>query len=283
MSATLRPPETRASRAGARGPENRVGGFCRRSAMRARGLAPQSQTSRRVAFATATKTASGPSHWPNRDPIEENGGVNLYAFLQNDPIAKYDMLGMWGTSGHTIIASRWLTKYSNYKWIEGSSVDVVGLVDLGSQKVDGDTGSSTDFLNAQSQANSYQHAMRSPLQSVASARAEMERFVREKVNAARNMAIVARRECDVEKLKKAVTLFGEGMHPVMDSTSPSHSGFQVWFGPSWALLSPAVYASFVANHHYKETDADLQGILASVIATMRSHDGEIDEILKKGN
>jgi RHS repeat-associated protein len=221
--------------------------------------------------------------WLSKDPVEEEGGIALYAFVQNNPIDEYDILGMWGTSGHTTIASRWLGKYSDYKWIEGSSINVVGLIDLGSQKIDGDTGSSRDFLNAQSQVNSYQHAMRSPLQSKASAKAEMDKFVREKANAARNLAIIARRECNVEKLKQAIIFFGEAMHPVMDSTSPSHSGFQVWFGPSWFLLNPGIYASFVANHHYKETDADLNGILASVIAAMRSHDGEIDEILKHEN
>ena len=33
-------------------------------------------------------------NWPSRDPIEENGGVNLYGFVENDPIARWDRLGM---------------------------------------------------------------------------------------------------------------------------------------------------------------------------------------------
>ena len=32
--------------------------------------------------------------WLNRDPIEENGGENLYAFCANNPILYYDILGM---------------------------------------------------------------------------------------------------------------------------------------------------------------------------------------------
>lgn len=32
--------------------------------------------------------------WLNRDPIEENGGVNLYAFVQNDPVNFVDLLGL---------------------------------------------------------------------------------------------------------------------------------------------------------------------------------------------
>lgn len=40
------------------------------------------------------KTASGRGIWPSRDPIEEKGGVNLYAFVGNDPVGKWDLLGM---------------------------------------------------------------------------------------------------------------------------------------------------------------------------------------------
>ncbi len=42
------------------------------------------------------KTASGRSSWLSRDPIEEDGGVNLYAFVGNDPIGRWDRLGLCG-------------------------------------------------------------------------------------------------------------------------------------------------------------------------------------------
>jgi RHS repeat-associated protein len=32
--------------------------------------------------------------WPSRDPIEENGGINLYGFVGNDGVNKWDVLGM---------------------------------------------------------------------------------------------------------------------------------------------------------------------------------------------
>ncbi len=32
--------------------------------------------------------------WPNRDPIEEEGGVNLYSFVRNNPVSYTDFLGM---------------------------------------------------------------------------------------------------------------------------------------------------------------------------------------------
>ena len=31
--------------------------------------------------------------WPSRDPIEEEGGVNLHAFVRNDSLNKIDLLG----------------------------------------------------------------------------------------------------------------------------------------------------------------------------------------------
>lgn len=32
--------------------------------------------------------------WPSRDPIEEQGGFNLYAFVENDTVDQWDLLGM---------------------------------------------------------------------------------------------------------------------------------------------------------------------------------------------
>ena len=41
------------------------------------------------------------ARWPSRDPIEEKGGVNLYGFVENEPIGRWDVLGLtwvctWG-------------------------------------------------------------------------------------------------------------------------------------------------------------------------------------------
>src|SRR5690606_1317347 len=32
--------------------------------------------------------------WPNRDPLEEQGGVNVYGFAHNDPVQRVDALGL---------------------------------------------------------------------------------------------------------------------------------------------------------------------------------------------
>ncbi len=51
---------------------------------------------------TATKPVSGIPYWPSRDPIGEQGGVNLYGFVGNDGIDAIDLLGfgkIWTSSG----------------------------------------------------------------------------------------------------------------------------------------------------------------------------------------
>jgi len=40
------------------------------------------------------KTASGIPLWPSRDPIEEEGGFNLYGFVGNDGVNWIDLLGL---------------------------------------------------------------------------------------------------------------------------------------------------------------------------------------------
>jgi RHS repeat-associated protein len=37
--------------------------------------------------------------WPNRDPIEEKGGINLYGFVKNDPILAVDAFGLMPPGG----------------------------------------------------------------------------------------------------------------------------------------------------------------------------------------
>jgi hypothetical protein len=32
--------------------------------------------------------------WPSRDPIQEQGGLNLYGFVGNDPVNRWDVLGL---------------------------------------------------------------------------------------------------------------------------------------------------------------------------------------------
>ena len=48
---------------------------------------------RRKIRPTPMKTASGIPLWPSRDPIGEKGGLNLYGFVGNDGVDRFDLLG----------------------------------------------------------------------------------------------------------------------------------------------------------------------------------------------
>ena len=54
----------------------------------------QSVQPRRKNRPAATKTMSGIPRWPSRDPIEEEGGLNLYGFVKNSTLNKIDIWGM---------------------------------------------------------------------------------------------------------------------------------------------------------------------------------------------
>ena len=62
--------------------------------IRARFPAPQPLETQWEIGSTPTKTAPGLSDWLSRDPIGENGGINLYGFVGNDPLNQIDFLGL---------------------------------------------------------------------------------------------------------------------------------------------------------------------------------------------
>ena len=54
----------------------------------------QSPQPRRKILPTTPKSASGIPYWPSRDPIGEKGGKNLYGFVGNNGVNKFDLLGL---------------------------------------------------------------------------------------------------------------------------------------------------------------------------------------------
>ena len=66
------------------------------------------------------KTASGIPYWPSRDPVEEDGGVNLYGFVGNDGVDQIDELGLT----------------TCYRWMFTFFTDTHGFDDTGHSKKD---------------------------------------------------------------------------------------------------------------------------------------------------
>lgn len=76
------------------GAKNRVWGFEMQIGVIVRNVAPQPVEVHQATRPTPTKPASGIPYWLSRDPIGEDGGLNLYGFLHNDGVNRVDRLGL---------------------------------------------------------------------------------------------------------------------------------------------------------------------------------------------
>jgi hypothetical protein len=74
--------------------KTRTRGFCRHSSGRNLRIERFRAINTPGLRACDYKTAPGQSNWPNRDPIGELGGVNLYAFVANRGPNAIDLLGL---------------------------------------------------------------------------------------------------------------------------------------------------------------------------------------------
>ena len=79
------------------------------------------------------------------------------------------------------------------------------------------------------------HAMSSSVLSKSAAEEKMNEFIAEKMDVYRSKLSASRSFRDSGNAGYAAVLerdayvaLGEAMHPIMDSTSPSHSGFKEW-------------------------------------------------------
>ena len=74
--------------------ENRARGIFLAVEVRAGENGARSRHPRREKVAFSYETASGPTNFLNRDPMNEHGGINLYAFIANNPVNDFDFLGL---------------------------------------------------------------------------------------------------------------------------------------------------------------------------------------------
>jgi len=134
--------------------------------------------------------------------------INLYAYSLNNPYRYLDQDGGWPEEVHNLIINKAFSegRYSLLPWQRA-------LMQMGSVHVDED----------QSTESSYKHAMRVPGQSVEDAQKAMNKFIDEKIQQYKKLLAQGDE-------KGAYFALGEAMHPLMDSTSPTHQGFQIWYG-----------------------------------------------------
>ena len=105
--------------------ENRVWGFFGDAPQSHRENRPQSLQPRQGNRLSLTKTVSGRTYWPSRDPIGERGGFNLYGMVGNDTANKLDLLGLKQKSAVVIIpltgsGSNSFHDSNLYRWVPES-------------------------------------------------------------------------------------------------------------------------------------------------------------------
>jgi len=154
----------------------------------------------------------GLQRWLSRDPVQEDGGVNLYGFVENRPIDNFDPYGLWSPEAHDCLIQHALK----------------GM--LPQKDIDAIKKSSRDFdKKTQSAEDSYKHSMKMKGQSGKDAIKARDRFIERKCAEA----------CQAYKnnnKQKALQLLGEALHPVMDSASPEHTskkGNPKTWNPHW--------------------------------------------------
>jgi hypothetical protein len=136
--------------------------------------------------------------------------LSIYAYVGGNPVSSIDPLGLWGTDAHNVIIQT---------MFQGLNPLLLQAIEQGSASVD-------DPAN-QGPANAFEHAMLAPGQSISDAQEKMCKFVKE--NLAGYLANVGRGNIHDQIL--AYRDLGEALHPIMDSTSPAHSGWQTWSNP----------------------------------------------------
>lgn len=88
-------------------------------------------------------------------------------------------------------------------------------------------------MENQDESHAYQHSMRAPNESVEHASKAAEEFIASHEWSARTRSPLGCK-AGYEKISgEALWEMGQALHTIMDSTSPSHEGFQIWYGPPY--------------------------------------------------
>jgi hypothetical protein len=122
---------------------------------------------------------------------------------------------------------------------------------------------SVDDPANQGPSNAYKHAMRAPGQSIADAQGKMCQFVSD------NMAgYNGGNQSNIRDQIIAFRDLGRALHPIMDSTSPAHSGWQIWNNPILHPLETIPHGN--AHGSIEGVDALTQALLQETLNRMQS-------------
>jgi hypothetical protein len=139
---------------------------------------------------------------------------NRYSYVYNNPLRLKDENGKWPTEIHNQLIDQSFPNLTSAQRqiLKNVSAEQDGLMNGG-----------------QSEALSYQHAMRAPDQTVAQAEGQYNNFVNSEESDARDLEKEWLNPGEEATLSPAALGdFAHALHAILDSTSPAHAGFQVW-------------------------------------------------------
>ena len=151
---------------------------------------------------------------------------NMYSYAHNNPLEYVDRNGKWPTSVHNQIIDLAFPNLSPEQ-----------------RQILKDVSAHQDAILSGGQSNSsaFQHAMSSPGESEEHAEADYNTFVSMNEDAATNDQVNFWLAGGTGYSDKALAEFAAALHAVVDSTSPTHRGFQVWNWKNPLLVAKHVY------------------------------------------
>jgi len=233
--------------------------------------------------------------WLSRDPVEEDGGLNLYGFVASNPVSLVDFLGLWDTRAHEKIIDDWLgDRFPDKVHCGCCTIDLRQLLKNASARSDGLVGvhgfhwlpnanpfSSHSVFRQQSVGASAEHAMSGLGQDWLDAVFDFEDIVSDRMAAADETLNGSGDEC--KKLKKAVAALGSAVHAVADDHSPSHRGHQDWNGLVYGIMHPGGHRSGESLKVWKKNDKDWnQGDRDSTILDLNNRFGPLINQIMSG-
>jgi RHS repeat-associated protein len=200
------------------------------------GLEGKHRMSRQAIMAGAN-TASGPKPSETRQLIaffgETSQRLNRYAYVQNSPVNYVDSNGLWPERIHH--------KIIDFAF-EHLPIQMISQIQEGSNYADSWKHQGPDF--------NHMHAMRQKGESAEAANDKMQEFVSVHMKEYSRLMEAGQPE-------KAYFALGMALHPIMDSTSPSHEGFPVWEGlintPGYKLIGHFIMEQNISPERLQKT------------------------------
>ena len=153
----------------------------------------------------------------SEDPAGFSGGqMNFFAYVGSNPTNSVEPTGLWSREVHMQIIEKVFQCLGSrgMEKLEGSNDEVDGLLNGG----------------AWMEADSYEHGMRAPWEKLEDAPGRTDSWINDHMDRARQLAPRGCRFGAGNIPGQALEEFGLALHTIINMTSPSHTGFQVWHG-----------------------------------------------------